>query len=228
MSKFRSLSNYIVLSIFVLAISLFNCSTAQAILLGDSGWDMIVHSYSQDDVLPVTDNVGDDFVLIELFKEFQGSIEYGASLSHIVEYKKIAADAVSQIIITDETIENLTDSEWFDFHMAIISFDSVAGFDPQHVPSGDQLEQVTYSYPLPGYDGLATQIDFVNTIGNGIAIGDVFWPGRQDGEIIIITNPLMQVGDSFLLKEWAPVPEPATIVLFGLSSFPLLKKRCKI
>ncbi len=226
MIKLKSLSRIIVLSIFVLTARLFNCQSAQAILLGDSGWDMVVQSYSEGYVLPVVDAIGNDNVVIELYKEFPGLIEYGASVPLVVEFVKIAPDAKKNIIITDEYIINHTDSEWLDFHMTIINLGvPAAGFDPQHVPNGDQLEQVTYTSPLPGYEGLPTQINFVNTQDGGVLQDDVFWPGWQYGEIVIVTNPQIRVGDSFLVKEWATVPEPATVVLLGFSSIPFLRKR---
>ena len=87
------------------------------------------------------------------------------------------------------------------------------------------MEEVFYTAPLPGYAELPTQLNFINTDGDGVPQNDVFWPGRQSGEIVIITNPQMQVGDSFLLKEWATAPEPATVVLLGLGSILLLRKR---
>ena len=234
MLRYKSLSRTIVLSIFILAISLVNCNSAHAVPLIDSsgnhsGWEMIAQSYSEGYVSPVTDVVGDDYVLIELYKTFPGPIEYGASQPHVVEFIKVAPDAKQNIIITDEFIRNNTDYEWFDFHMTIINLGTPeAGFDPQHVPNGDQLEEVYYTTPLPGYDGLPTQLNFVNAQGGGVPPSDVFWPGWQDGEIVIVTNPQMRVGDSFLLKEWATVPEPATIVLLGFSSIPLLRKRRRI
>lgn len=225
MDKFNGLAHIITITIFALAMGLFNCSTAEAVLLDDSGWDISYNSYLDGLVQPVIDTVGDDNVVIELFKTYNGPIEDNASESLVIEFTKVTPEAKQNIIITDEYIMNLTGHTWHDFHMAIINpLYPKAGFDPQYVPSGDQLEDVSYS-GTSGYEELPMQINFVDSDGLGVPSDGVFWPGWEQGKIVIVTNPGMQVGESFLVKEWATTPEPAAVVLLGFSSISLLIKR---
>jgi len=56
---------------------------------------------------------------------------------------------------------------------------------------------------------------------------NVFWPGHNGGQIVIVTNPRMQVGEHFGLKEIPTIPEPATVLLLGIGGLITLTRRGK-
>jgi len=103
-----------------------------------------------------------------------------------------------------------------------------AGFTPEHPPDGDQLEDVRYSMNY-GYDALAINLTFANIAGTGVGmtsgLDNLFQPGVAEGRITIVTDPAMQPGDRFGLKEVPEVPEPATILMLGFGSLVLAHRR---
>ena len=214
----------LVISILCMVFMLTNFSYAVFVELGDSGWAMVV----SPSVLNVGDiampwyQVDDDTLLLELHKTFSQPLveDEGIFQPIVFEFEKISEDATSKIILTDEYITNDTGYEWFDFHMKLMVslFNPEAGFDPTFVFDGHQLEQTSYS-EFMGYDGLPISLDFVNTEGGGVPFEpsgeDIFWPGYGSGQLVIITDPEMEVGDRFGLKELPSVPEPATLALLG-------------
>jgi hypothetical protein len=110
-------------------------------------------------------------------------------------------------------------------------FEPEAGFDPAYVFDGHQLEQTSYS-EFVGYDGRPVSLDFVNTEGGGVPFeppgDDVFWPGYESGQLVIVTNPGMEVGDRFGLKELPSVPEPATMTLLGMGALFVTARKRKL
>lgn len=205
--------------------------------LGNSGWAMVVNPQSQavgEISVPYVFGVVRDCVVIEIDKTFgRWPDEFGLFDPLVVEFQKISENAVSKIVIRDEYIVNNTGHEWHDFHMllAVSSSNPEAGFDPQQIPHGGQLENVSYAGFGQGYDGLPTNLNFENEKGTpGVAFQpsglDVFRPGYAEGNITIVTNPELQVGERFLLKEIPTMlPEPATIALFAIGVMPAILKR---
>ena len=203
--------------------ALFVCAFAEGatIPLGNSGWAMLTGQCS-DSVGVAVDKVDkdNDLVVIELYKTFKNPAESGTFAPIIFDFQKISEDAVSNIVIEDEYILNNTGTEWFDFHMYLlfpIGLGQV-GFNPNFIPDGSQLESVSYTMNF-GYQGLPVELDFTNTIGGGVPSSppgeDIFWPGSKSGRIVITTNPQMELGGRFSLKEIPTVPEPGTIFLLG-------------
>ncbi len=193
----------------------------------DSGWDLIVNGYSQNHVAAVVDSVNDNAVIIELIKDFAYSPD-GSVQPLYVKFQKRLPNALPNIVIADEFIENNTGFDWHDFHMILISMgDPDASFDPQVKPVGAPFDTVYYS-GLPGFDGLPTVLNFED---GTVANGQIFQPGvsytQPGGHISIITNPQMQVGDYFYLKEIPStvIPEPATIFLMGAAAIVRTVKR---
>ncbi len=207
-----------------------NLSFAAFIELGESGWAVVL-SPAMEEVVSVSllpFNI-EDAVVIEIDKEFkQLPDEMGIFSPIVIEFQKLSEDAVSNIIISDEYIVNNTGVEWFDFHMLLIVGDQQAGFNPNYIPSGDQFEDVSYGMYY-GYDDMPIGLDFMDIDGHGVlpspAGDDVFWPGQAEGKILIEINPAMDVGQRFRLKEFPTVPEPVTLILFGMGALLTLTHR---
>ena len=209
-------------SIFILC-GLFVCTAsvkAAYVPLGDSGWAMVVSGSTQGVGVPFVFGVFDDAVVIEIDKTFTHPAEYGIYPPIIIEFMKISPDATSKIIIEDEFIVNNTGSEWTDFHMYLMvnAVNPQAGFNPDILPDGGQLEDVYFGVNL-GYNGLPVQLNFEDTDGSGVPSSppgdDIFQPGFVSGRIVIEIDPDMEVGERFGLKE-VPIPEPATLMLLGI------------
>lgn len=194
--------------------------------LGESGWAMIFNSPPGGNGIsaPVIFGCDDDKLEIELDKTFRVPVGRGEPFSPlVVEFIKLHDNAPSTIVIADEYIVNDTLLEWTDFHMQLIVdlINPQAGFMPEVVPSGGQLECVNFSEPW-GLNGMPTKLNFYNCQGGGVVADppgeDVFRPGYEWGKIIIETNPQLPAGTRFGLKEYPSVPEPITAVLLSIGA----------
>ena len=203
---------------------------AEIVPLEYSGWAMITTPGSMPATVSVIEEL-EDTVVIELRKTFFGLVVEGLSNSIIIEFQKISADAVPNIVIRQKLITNDTNAQWYDFHMSLLVdiFQPRAGFDPNSSPSGGQLENVSYAMNY-GYKNQPIQLNFLDTDGKGVSSetgNDSFEPGAESGQITINTDPDMPVGHRFGLKEIASIPEPTTMVLLlggGLITFYREKK----
>ena len=190
----------------------------------DSGWAMSMRadSVGGEVMVPYVYGVAGNAVTIEIDKSFDKAFEGGFGFPIILEFTKTSANATANIVIRDEYVKNNTGATWTDYHMFLMVglSNPNAGFDPAHVPSGDQLENVSYS-GNNGYNNLPNQLIFMDANGSGVSsvLGDnIFQPGYAGGEIVIVTNPAMNVGGSFGLKEIPTIPEPATVALLGIGA----------
>ena len=190
----------------------------------NSGWAMSVAVDSQggEVMVPYVYGVTDNAVVIELDKVFDKPFEGAAAPAITVEFTKTSANATQEIIIRDEYVKNQSGSMWLDYHMHLVVGPSNpnAGFDPAYVPYGDQLENVSYSSNT-GYNDLPIQLNFVDTNGSGVSSSpgnNIFQPGYAGGQVVIVTDPAMGVGQSVKLSEVPTIPEPATIALLGIGA----------
>ena len=177
----------------MLIVALLSAPAAATIYeLDDSGWSVAVNS--NWDISFVVDGYTADAVVIQVQKVFVGEVdEFGLLPAMYMEFIKDSQQAYQKIIITDEYIVNDTAVDWLDFHIEIVE-SPLAGFDPQHMPSGDQFETVTLT-GSNGYNGLPTKFDFCDgLVVNEPPGDDTFRPGYTAGAMVIITNPEMQVG----------------------------------
>jgi len=226
----------------VIAIAVFCMISVSAkgneisIPLSTSGWSMVVSSDTvgggQIDGA-YTYGISGDAVTIEIDKTFDHAFNGQSYQPVLLQFQKTSANAVPNIIINDEYVVNSTGTEWHDFHMNLASAPTtapMAGFNASSFPSGDQLENVYYSDNV-GYNGLPTQLNFVDTDGHGVLTSlddNIFKPGSTSGKIIIVTNPQMQVGSSFTLTETPSAPEPATVLMLGMGGLAILRKKRQV
>ncbi len=230
---------YGLLVVFLLIFSLSVCSVpveAVVIPLDESGWAIVVNPASLQNgevAVPFIYGIVNNAVVIEIDKTFKRPPRDGFFDPIVVEFQKLSQNAVSSIIIRDEYIVNNTQTMWDDFHISLIVdvLNPQAGFNPEFVPSGGQLESVHYSGNY-GYNNLPIQLNFENMQGPGVPSSppgeDVFWPGHNSGQIVIQINPDMVVGTRFGLKEVPSIPEPTTIILFGgLGVIGFLKRKLR-
>jgi len=203
-----------------------------------SGWAFVARSDLIEGgqvAYPYVYGVTGDAVVIQLDKLFNRAFSQdGFNYPIIIEFEKLSVNATSKIIIRDERIINETGREWIDYHMHLMvdALNPQAGFDPSFIPDGDQLEDVSYASNC-GYNDLPIQLHFTDANDSGVPSSPPAEPGENwfqpgyysDGRIVIVTDPQIQVGEHFGLKEIPTIPEPATITLLGLAGAIVLRRR---
>jgi len=219
------------LSLAVLGAMCVCVAPVEAVIipLEDSGWAMVVSPSVWESGQvgePYVYGVVDDAVVLQLDKLFNRPAQGGFVDPIIIEFQKISTNAALNIIIRDEYIINDTGVEWVDYHMHLISCQT--GFNPNFLPDGHQFEEVFYGDNY-GYNDLPTRLHFVNTEGGGVPYSppgdDVFQPGYAGGQIVIVTDPEMEVGARFGLKEVPTIPEPAALLLLGIGGLMALNRK---
>lgn len=222
----------ILLVIGLLAIQV----SAGEFILGESGWT--AYTNIDDDVSIELISMDTEFyqdMSISITKTFNNPIDQFGNFSPIIiEFKKTNSEIVVPLInIVQENIINNTGVEWFDYHMflAVDWFYPEAGFIEKDDINGDVLEDVQFDdytglFGLPGQpgSGLPLELNCYNEAAGGVADGSTFTPGN----ITILVEPdLMAPSQSFLLKQYPTIPEPATVLLLGTGILPAILKRKK-
>lgn len=219
----------------VLALSASVQAASQPI--GNSGWAFVVRSDLIEGgqvAWPYVYGVTGDAVTIQIDKTFTRPFSQdGFNYPIIIEFEKLSRNAVPKIVIHDERIINETDREWTDYHMFLVvdTLAPEAGFNPNFLPNGDQLENVSYDLFHQGYGDSPIQLNFNDADASGVPFSppgeNWFQPGYYGGQIVIETNPDMPLNGHFGLKEIPTIPEPATLVLLSLGTLSLLRRKHK-
>jgi len=176
----------------------------------------------------VVDTVGNDFLVIEIAKDFTEPPGVGGVFPPIlIDFNQVAPDAgtVPRIIIADEAITNLTGVPWLDFHWALLN-EGEAWFN---VPlsasfSVDPYTNKTFSDPgnVFGDPNKATDLE---ADGGVVPAGSTFFPGGApgDGALVMDIDLSREPPVSFTLKEF-PTPEPGAFMLFALAALALRRR----
>jgi len=211
-------------------------SEAAPMAIGDTGWQVDAYDAFDGKVWVTYKGTADGAVWIELDKEFDSESFDGGLLGDDIPLKFTlvdaeAADFAPDIIVTGEVVTNNTGRTWYDFHMTVapeLVGTGAVWFDPAYVFEGPIVVSegdVVLSYnPFSEVSLVAGErpmkLDFE---GGELASGQHFFPGYRgtdDNYVRIVTE--LEVGDSFVLKEWPTIPEPATFFLLGLGGMALV------
>jgi hypothetical protein len=215
----------LILATIVLACIIGAKPNYGSIILGDTGWqvdllgdfdgEVFISRFPYDTPPVQLLQAEHPPIRIQLDKFFRGSVfdEFGTGQNKAVI---LFTEYSPTIIIDDELIQNLTNRTWTDFHM-ILSEGTGAYFDPDHIFSpGDGVN----SFQTVAFGSDYKSLNFSN---GSLLAGDAFWPGSDGSSIQINTN--LAVGQSFILKEYPTIPEPAAIGLMMLGGMVMGRRR---
>jgi len=220
------------------AITFFVSPAAEGTVIQAGGWEISV-LHDGDAFVGITadyivhDPVLGDVLLIELDKTFSSpTFEWGLVGQAIRINFMVSSESeghVPYIAILDESIRNNTGQTWTDFHMVLIDNDNLSdpqvGFHPSYIfETNHHVPFANISFE--GTNGLNGLPDRVNFLDGTVSDGEEWAPGLDGSEyngLLIQTN--LSPGQSFILKEFPMVPEPATLVLLALGGLMLIRKR---
>lgn len=200
---------------------------ADTVVLGTSGWQASWDSSLDGLVDIVLDGITSDSVIIQKAVEFTQPPGVGGLFPPVaVVFQQISANAVPNIIITDEILTNSTGTAWTDFHMQLVdSGDAV--FNPA-ATTGSGFSTAPFGHLTFGSGNTTLDVDGFGLGPGGsnatVPHGGIYSPGAAAGELYIVTNPHSSAPfTTFSLKE-SPTPEPATglVLLLGAT---LLRRR---
>jgi hypothetical protein len=138
-----------------------------------------------------------------------------------------APDYSPTLVLNDEKIDNNTGTAWTDFHM-LLEWDlnaeaPNAQFNPDHIftpgVSGNPFQTVAFAYTTMNDVRYRNRLNFLNGI---VPAGSTLTPG-SDGSYVQIDTSLSQ-GQSFILKEYPTIPEPATLAILGVGGILLARR----
>ncbi|HKQ49175.1 MAG TPA: PEP-CTERM sorting domain-containing protein [Phycisphaerae bacterium] len=209
------------LSTPILALGLLGILVGASSAYGDitiplgGGWEAQVPNLSQVSIS--VDSVTSEFVAIEISKDFTEPYDGIGFPGHSILFTQVAADAVTspRIIILDESVTNLTGSDWTDYHMEIgsggeVVFDIAASLGFSMAPFTNQLLTLTT----------------LDADGGVVFNNSSFFPGAGPGELVMFADLSGEEAVSFTLTEF-PTPEPATVALLVLGLGCLKRRRSR-
>jgi len=180
----------------------------------DSGWS-VTYDDAYVDIAVDLVNMGKDFVLIEVSKDFaQPGYPLTSILMDFIQ-REDDAQTVSTIIIADESITNLTGVAWTDYHWQLLDHDEV-WFDIElSTTFGIQADphfKTQIWHTLPNDPSKANAL----TVEDGVVADfSSYFPGMDASDLVIAVDLGNEGPVSFEFKQY-PTPAPATMALMGL------------
>jgi len=197
---------------------------AETIALG-GGWEADVPDSSVVSVVP--DGVGEDFIIIEISKDFTAGPGVGGVFpAHLIDFRQVDTDANTRpnIIIADESVTNLTGVPWTDYHWAVLNAGEVwidvpasAGFDTT------PFANAVFSDPANVF-GDPTKATDLDADGGVVPNNTSFFPGAAGGDLVLSVDLASAAPVSFVLKQF-PTPEPASALLLVIAGLVATRRR---
>jgi hypothetical protein len=175
-----------------------------------------------------TDLITPDYIVIQISKDFTEPPVGGVFPPRLVDFVQINPDAttVPRIIISDETITNLTGAPWLDFHWRVLN-QGDAWFNVPLSAAFNVWPFANKVFTDPGgVFGDPNKASDLDAFGGVVPNGGSFFPGGQlgDGDLVIDVNLNAVSPVSFTFKQF-PTPEPASLMLLGLVALCGLRRR---
>lgn len=204
----------------ILALGLLGLLVGGSSAYGDitvplgGGWEATVPNLSQVGIN--VDSVTAEFVAIEISKDFTEPFNGIGFPGLSILFTQVADDAVTapRIVILDESVTNLTGSDWTDYHMQInsggdVEFDIAASAGFSMAPFATTILTTT-------------TLDAINGV---VLNNSSFFPGAGPGELVMLAD-LSGDAVAFELEEF-PTPEPATLAMLLLGLGCLTRRRAR-
>ncbi len=178
------------------------------------GWTAEVSSLAEVGIN--VDSITNEFIAIEISKDFTEPYDGSGFPSINIVFTQVASDAVTapRIVILDESVTNLTGSDWTDYHMRLntvgdVEFDIAASLGFSMAPFANRILTLT---DLDAFGGVV----FNNSS---------FFPGAGPGELVMLAD-LSGEPVSFTLEQF-PTPEPTTLAMLLLGLGCLARRRSR-
>ena len=182
----------------------------------DSGW---VASYSDLQDVSITVNevdLVDGFVRLEIDKPFTDPPGPGDVFPPIIiDFTQVKPDpnTVPEIRIAEESVTNHTDVDWYDYHWILT--DSRSWFDVSaSVFSTAPFTEQSFSNFQDVGQTMAMEL---NADGGVVADGATFYPGSDEGDLVIGVDLSGVFPVSAEFKQLPTIPEPSVLALLAVS-----------